>query len=89
MVLHPVSGVADDFGVLPVLPVAVLVLLSAAEVPLVTGQTNIGTQQPHRPSCENSLVGESHLVVGRELVSLQPQTDHQVSTSALARKVEF
>ena len=71
MVLHPVSGVADDFGVLPVLPVAVLVLLSAAEVPLVTGQSDVGPQQPDGPGCQRCLVGESDLVVGRELVGLQ------------------
>ena len=33
VVLHPVSGVTDDFGVLPVLAVAVLLLLGAAAVP--------------------------------------------------------
>ena len=42
VVLHLVPGVADHCRVLPDLAVAVLLLLGAAEVPLVTGQPDVG-----------------------------------------------
>ena len=42
VVLHPVPGVADDFGVFPIFTVAVPLLLGAAQVLLVTGQIENG-----------------------------------------------
>ena len=74
MVLHLVPGVADHCRVLPDLAVAVLLLLGAAEVPLVTGQPDVGPEQPDGPGRQRRLVGECHLVVGRELVGLQSTT---------------
>ena len=78
VVLYTVPGVADDFGVFPVLPVAVFLFLGTATVPLVTGQTYVGSQDPHWASSHHRLVGESELVVGGELVGLQPQTDREL-----------
>ena len=71
VVLHPIPSVADDFRVFPVLAVSVLLLLGAAEVPLVTGQPDVGPQDPVGPRRHDCLVGESDLVVGGELVGLQ------------------
>ena len=56
----------------------VLLFPGAARVPLVTWQGCVGPHHPDGARREDGLVGEGDLVVGGELVRLDPHTDGEL-----------
>ena len=56
----------------------VLLFLSTSGVPLVTWQGCVGPHHPDGARREDGLVGEGDLVVGGELVRLDPHTDGEL-----------